>query len=66
MSALQEEIVNFKSEIQGFIGMKLNDLNSATTKEDNMMYGGLITETRTLNIKRTPNSTAAAATTIRW
>ena len=46
MSALQEEIVNLKSEIEGY----RNDLSVATTPEDRRMYGGLITETRkTLN-----------------
>ena len=46
MSALQEEIVNLKSKIEGYE----NDLSVATTKEEKMMYGGLITETRkTLN-----------------
>ena len=46
MSALQEEIVNLKSEIEGY----KKDLSAATTPEDRRMYGGLITETRkTLN-----------------
>ena len=42
MSALQEEIVNLKSEIEGY----RNDLSVATTPEDRRMYGGLISETR--------------------
>ena len=42
MSALQEEIVNLKSEIEGY----RNDLSVATTKEEKMMFGGLITESR--------------------
>ena len=46
MSTLQEEIVNLKSEIEGY----KKDLSAATTPEDRRMYGGLITETRkTLN-----------------
>ena len=40
MSALQEEIVNLKSEIEGY----RNDLSVATTPEDRRMYGGLISE----------------------
>ena len=40
MSALQEEIVNLKSKIEGYE----NDLSLATTPEDRRMYGGLISE----------------------
>ena len=42
MSALQEEIVNLKSEIEGY----RNDLSVATTKEEKSELRGLITETR--------------------
>ena len=46
MSALQEEIVNLKSEIEGY----RNDLSVATTKEEKSELRGLISETRkTLN-----------------
>ena len=46
MSALQEEIVNLKSEIEGY----RNDLISATTKEEKSELRVLITERgKTLN-----------------
>ena len=46
MSALQAKIDSLESKIEGYE----NDLSVATTKEEKMMYGGLITETRkTLN-----------------
>ena len=46
MSALQAKIDSLEAEIEGY----RNDLSVATTKEEKMMYGGLITETRkTLN-----------------
>ena len=46
MSSLQAKIDSLEAEIEGY----RNDLSVATTKEEKMMYGGLITETRkTLN-----------------
>ena len=46
MSALQAKIDSLEAEIEGY----RNDLSVATTKEEKMMFGGLITETRkTLN-----------------
>ena len=46
MSALQEEIVNLKSEIDGY----KNDLRDATSKEEKSELRGLITERgKTLN-----------------
>ena len=46
MSVVQPKIDSLESKIEGYE----NDLSEATTKEEKMMYGGLITETRkTLN-----------------
>ena len=46
MSVVQAKIGSLESKIEGYE----NDLSEATTKEEKMMYGGLITETRkTLN-----------------